>query len=797
MHGGAVASAHRRAPRCVFFSCITVGYYEKLLIYEGIYDIIVIENEVVTICSDRGKREVLSFMGHWNRYKVTGVWKGAKFGFGCYAVDCSTSEKYAITGSSGVVFKGDILQGLFTSRGDFHGTPMLEMTKRLPNMGKDDTKSAFCSMGFKDDEVDSLYNQYGTSTVFEVHRRPSIIKRHVDASRYGELYKALRNSCMDNDVKVKYDFLPSALCERLVQTYGSRALSVLEENPYAMVWHEYVDMRFGDAERVSMMQGMEYNDSRRVEALLKQAFRSIINGCGDAFLEVSDGMEFYCWMQDAIELSGRWIPAWRLDYATLADASLKFASSDGMTLITRNGKTCLYCSESYLAEVHLASNLMNLLKKAPLFDGSGKDVLKYIEDYCVQTGTVSASGDVGLDDKQIMAIVSALRNRASIITGGPGRGKTAIAACICYCWRQRMKGRIILTSYTGKAVSRLHQSVSGYLPFEVEARTMASVNADPCMTPDALRGALVIVDEVSMVDVPTMSRFLSQFSDAQFVFVGDADQLPSIGMGQLLKDMLDSGVIPSEHLVTNYRARGVAGYTLACNSDVIAEKRFADIVYDEYFKWVSQDERPSDAFDKMVDSYMGLIANGYAPDEICMLSPFKSEKDPFSVVTLNLTIRDKVNPNGKPVSLNYAKEPLHIGDRVLMTQNMRDKGIVNGDTGYLIDYDTHSRKYTEVLDDDTHVELTGEEASHLELGYALTVHKSQGSEYKHILFAISSRTLADWAMRFVTRNLIYTAVTRSRSGVYLFGSRQAFEQALRNSNPVRKTLLAEWLREYA
>ena len=736
-------------------------------------------------------------MGRWNRYKVTGVWKGAKFGFGCYALDCSTSEKYAITGSSGVVSKGDILQGLFTSRGDFYGTPMLEMTKRLPNMGKDDTKSALCAMGFEDDEVESLYNQYGMSTAFEVHRRPSVIKRHVDASRYDRLHEVLHNSRMDNDVKAKYDFLPSALCERLVQAYGSRALPVLEKNPYAMVWHEYVDMRFGDAERVSMMLGMEYDDSRRVEALLKQAFNSILGGCGDAFLEVSDDGEFYRWMQEAVDLSGHWISAWSLDYTTLANASQGFASSDEMTLVMRDGRSCLYRSESYLAEVHVASSLTDMLKKAPLFDGSGKDVLKYIEDYCVQTGTVSASGDVGLDDKQIMSIVSALRNRVSIITGGPGRGKTAIAACICYCWRQEMKGRIILTSYTGKAVSRLHQSVSGYLPFEVEARTMASINVDPCMTPDALRGALVIVDEVSMVDVPTMSRFLSQFSDAQFVFVGDADQLPSIGMGQLLKDMLDSGVIPSERLVMNYRARGVAGYTLACNSDAIVEERFADIAYDDYFKWVSQDERPSDAFGKMVDSYMELIGNGYEPDEICLLSPFKSEKDPFSVVTLNLTIRDKVNPNGKPVSLNYAKEPLRLGDRVLMTQNMRDKGIVNGDTGYLVDYDSHSRKYTVVLDDDTHVELTGEEASHLELGYALTVHKSQGSEYKHVLFAISSRTLADWATRFATRNLVYTVVTRSRSGVSLFGSRRAFEQALRNPNPVRKTLLSEWLREYA
>ena len=179
---------------------------------------------------------------------------------------------------------------------------------------------------------------------------------------------------------------------------------------------------------------------------------------------------------------------------------------------------------------------------------------------------------------------------------------------------------------------------------------------------------------------------------------------------------------------------------------------------------------------------------------MCLLGAFKSDKDPFSIVNLNIRLRDKVNPNGTSIpGLKYHGTNIRVGDRVIIVDNLPEADAVNGDVGTLESY--YGDSVVIVLDKGADITLTRSDFPSIELGYALTVHKSQGSEYKRILLAVSPRLSAPWAANFATRNLMYTAVTRAKDAVMLFGSQDALRVCLANEMAPRHTRLCEFIAE--
>ncbi|MDO4595469.1 MAG: AAA family ATPase [Coriobacteriaceae bacterium] len=734
----------------------------------------------------------------WKRFIVKGVWKN---GTGCFGKVYPNGEEVALSCAPVALSKGMVVQGQFSEdpKG-FAGKRLFVLERHVPGMSEAQTADVLRSVGLSLDELHAIYGKFGRSAAYALLSRPSNMKKlalDLGSARVAEIQEKLNALRHPNDVRQAFPFLSKALCEKLSGCLGHNAVALLTSDPYAWCSGDGALVRFADAERIYMHTGGNPMSEKRIDSLLLRSMESILGRTGDMFLEVSDDEAFWGWMTEASELSGRVDGSWELPAATLANLAMDFVSRGGACLERDGSASCLY-SMSNLADERAVAALGDMASLPPLYKGDGRTTLRRIEDYCERAGLVSVDGDVGMDDLQIMAVANALRHRVSVIAGGPGRGKTAITSCICDCWQAEFGAgsNIMLTSLTGKAVSRLKSSVGRTVDMDgVRACTMASVIVNPKIQSGGVNRTLVVVDEASMVDMHSMARFLGKMGDVQMVFIGDVDQLPSIGAGQLLRDLIDSDVFEVTYLEKNYRARGRDGATLADNADAIAENRIADVRYDEYFNWHDASAGEAEVFADILSKYMDLMATEDAAD-VCLLSPFKSEKDPFSVVRLNHAIhRAKGMAPGAPGAYAmYYGEPILPGDRVVVTHNLPDYAVVNGDTGELVRYMSDGEALVH-LDDDRELLLSRSEAAdNLEMGYALTVHKSQGSEYRHVLFAVSGRMAAPWARGFATRNLVYTAVTRSSSRVHLFGSRPAFERSLANTLPPRRTRLVERLR---
>lgn len=734
----------------------------------------------------------------WKRFIVKGVWKN---GTGCFGKVYPNGEEVALSCAPVALSKGMVVQGQFSEdpKG-FAGKRLFVLERHVPEMSEAQTADVLRSVGLSLDELHAIYGKFGRSAAYALLSRPSNMKKlasDLGSARVAEIQEKLNALRHPNDVRQAFPFLPKALCEKLSGCLGRNAVALLTSDPYAWCSGDGALVRFADAERIYMHTGGNPMSEKRIDSLLLRSMESILGRTGDMFLEVSDDEAFWGWMTEASELSGRVDGSWELPAATLANLAMDFVSRGGACLERDGSASCLY-PMSNLADERAVAALGDMASLPPLYKGDGRTTLRRIEDYCERAGLVSVDGDVGMDDLQIMAVANALRHRVSVIAGGPGRGKTAITSCICDCWQAEFGAgaSIMLTSLTGKAVSRLKSSVGRTVDMDgVRACTMASVIVNPKIQSGGVNRTLVVVDEASMVDMRSMARFLGKMGDVQMVFIGDVDQLPSIGAGQLLRDLIDSDVFEVTYLEKNYRARGRDGATLADNADAIAENRIADVRYDEYFDWHDASAGEAEVFADILDKYMDLMATEDAAD-VCLLSPFKSEKDPFSVVRLNHAIhRAKgMAPAAPGAYAMYYGEPILPGDRVVVTHNLPDYAVVNGDTGELVQYMPDGEALVR-LDDDRELLLSRSEAAdNLEMGYALTVHKSQGSEYRHVLFAVSGRMAAPWARGFATRNLVYTAVTRSSSRVHLFGSRPAFERSLANTLPPRRTRLVERLR---
>lgn len=734
----------------------------------------------------------------WKRFIVKGVWKN---GTGCFGKVYPNGEEVALSCAPVALSKGMVVQGQFSEdpKG-FAGKRLFVLERHVPEMSEAQTADVLRSVGLSLDELHVIYGKFGRSAAYALLSRPSNMKKlasDLGSARVAEIQEKLNALRHPNDVRQAFPFLSKALCEKLSGCLGRNAVALLTSDPYAWCSGDGALVRFADAERIYMHTGGNPMSEKRIDSLLLRSMESILGRTGDMFLEVSDDEAFWGWMTEASELSGRVDGSWELPSATLANLAMDFVSRGGACLERDGSASCLY-SMSNLADERAVAALGDMASLPPLYKGNGRTTLRRIEDYCERAGLVSVDGDVGMDDLQMMAVANALRHRVSVIAGGPGRGKTAITSCICDCWQAEFGAgaSIVLTSLTGKAVSRLKSSVGRTVDMGgVRACTMASVIVNPKIQSGGVNRTLVVVDEASMVDMHSMARFLGKMGDVQMVFIGDVDQLPSIGAGQLLRDLIDSDVFEVTYLEKNYRARGRDGATLADNADAIAENRIVDVRYDEYFNWHDASAGEAEVFADILNKYMDLMATEDAAD-VCLLSPFKSEKDPFSVVRLNHAIhRAKGMAPGAPGAYAmYYGEPILPGDRVVVTHNLPDYAVVNGDTGELVQYMPDGEALVR-LDDDRELLLSRSEAAdNLEMGYALTVHKSQGSEYRHVLFAVSGRMAAPWARGFATRNLVYTAVTRSSSRVHLFGSRPAFERSLANTLPPRRTRLVERLR---
>ena len=551
--------------------------------------------------------------------------------------------------------------------------------------------------------------------------------------------------------------LGSARAAAVFRRYGEESARIVQENPYRLI----ADIRgigFAIADNIARTLGITGDAPMRLQAGLYFVLASARDRDGHC------GLPETLFVDEAVNTLGPHESAIRnaLD-AELTEGELVRVDVDGVP--------CVFTARIHVQERTIAERLV-ALHRHPLGEAV-IDIPRALEWVQQRTGT-------RLSADQQHAVATALQAKVVVITGGPGVGKTTILNSVLRILRS--KGlRAHLCAPTGRAARRLSEA-SG-----LEAKTMhRTLEFDPSdgrfrrNKENLLATDLVVVDEVSMVDVPMMAALLLAIPEsARLLLVGDVDQLPSVGPGHVLGDIIRAGIMPVEILRQVHRqAEGSEIVTNAhrVNRGESLKTGSPGAGGDFLFVDCEEAEKTSAIIVRMVAERIPA-RYGRRPDEIQVLTPMR--KTVLGTDYLNEALRRRLNPEGERLP-GRGDHQYAVGDRVMQVENNYEKDVYNGDIGMVTAYDSDERL--------AWAEISGQRVSYglSELGqlrhaYAVTIHKSQGSEYPVVVVPM---TLQHRIM--LRRNLLYTAVTRAKNLVVLIGQRRALEQAIRNDEGIQR-----------
>lgn len=551
---------------------------------------------------------------------------------------------------------------------------------------------------------------------------------------------------------------------RLVQKYGDDVPYVLREEPYRMI-HEIDGIGFKTADQIALAYGIQPDDEERLSAGLTYVLYEMTqNG--------------HVCIPDA-ELVRRAALILRADSLRLHEILQESIAMGQLDTSVYQGNTFIYTPQSYEEEVCIAERIREMTTlKQPKPRIHVELFLDRWQDSC----------HFSLADKQREAVEKSLQSGMLVITGGPGTGKTTVVQAIIRMAEQEGL-RIVLCAPTGRAAKRLEETT------ERKAKTIHRL-----LVPDGFQGDvqvfeynetkllpadLVIVDEVSMLDMEMMYHLLQALNPrCRCILVGDADQLPSVGAGAVLHDIIQSQVVPVVRLDTIFRQQ--EGGRIVTNAHLINHGRLPVVNADPEFRFVEiQNEEEGAA--KVCQIYQTESAEAEDKFVVQILAPMY--KNPCGVEHLNTVIQEQTNaPCPGKGEYKNGKTLFRRGDKVMQKQNNYDKGVFNGDIGeiFAIQNDIIYVRYPE-----QDVKYEGQEVDEITLAYAITVHKSQGSEYSTVIMTIVNSHVV-----MLQRNLFYTAVTRAKRKVILVGTKIALQTAIQNTRTSRRfTLLTPRLRE--
>lgn len=773
----------------------------------------------------------------YKEFTVKGVWKSGK---GCFAVDENWDSCVLVDfPNTHALRKGETIGAVVGDPKLWSGHVTYSIDMLVP---------AFCTKteavryftdelkldGVTQAQVKGVYDEYGRFFLQKFFRDSSLISKSSVLNRRAKqslsFYVQAKDSAML--IETMFPFLQNrkasfyygeqpdihhykgSLSGGIFAKYGGHSIAILRSNPYELAFDsDFRSFTFPIAEKCAVTAGLAKDADARVIALMAKAAMNYIATDWDGStcfpLPQNDTTNFNAWGNFFVSLSGAESKDYELSGQTFVDHLKDFmdVAQYGIRLVSLHGTwyvTSLYDAEhrfvNKLYEMHEQSSMCFVDDKAFHAD------IKAIEmSTSVRIGSV-----YHFHKHQKEAIRAALDNPVSIITGGPGRGKTDVIAAIVELWHKYTGLSSVVTSFTGKATAHAKEGLSSVSHLCLVATMCQLIYGG---LKGSCRHCLVIIDEATMVSTSLFEQFLSQCEDCQIAVVGDVDQLPSIDSGQVFRDLIESKHFSVTRLTENQRL--AHGGLDKAEAAVINNNFFAmlngmgDLItwLPNQFEWATNGMAESDAVTAMEQEYLRWIGKS-TPDfkKAVMLSPVKSPSDPFSVHRLNKDIQAVVNPwkkgaksNEKGYSSNivYGQKPydvrIRVGDRVMITKNMHDHGVMNGDIGTLL---ASGDGYRIAMDNGSVVTLPEDAKENIDLAYAMTVHKSQGSDYEHVLIGMSSRMSYGWfAERFMSRNLVYTAATRMKQSVQFFGDKAAFDGAIQRSAASRTTMLPMLLRD--
>ncbi|CAK1227771.1 ATP-dependent RecD-like DNA helicase [Fructobacillus tropaeoli] len=576
--------------------------------------------------------------------------------------------------------------------------------------------------------------------------------------------------------------LSADVAGRLFDHYGEEAQEVLQKTPYRLVY-EFDGLPFKKVDAIAKQAGFPDDHPDRIQA---GVYAGILNACysaGHTYLTVDQAL-------------------------AAAQSTLQSNSSSMQTAIDQalgalvSQERLIYEDGNYSptdlkgAEVLVSSKVKSLLK--------AKSAVQTTPDLVDTTFVVPENLD--LDEVQRAAVEAALTNQVFVLTGGPGTGKTTVTKTLVATWEALVRhqaqsqgrdkewakqNRVRLASPTGRAAKRMTE-ITGYEATTIH-RLLGITDGDDAEfdADNPISGGLLIIDEASMLDISLAeSLFAALPKDMHIVLVGDADQLPSVGPGNVLYDLIQSQVVPHVALERIYRqgkGSSISALAQSINAGILP-KDFEENQSDRSTFLTTADQVPR-AVSQVLQA---AVKKGFTADQVQVLAPMY--KTPAGVLALNQIAQDLFNPV-KPgqKTLQQGETIFRLGDKVLQLENDSERDIYNGDMGQVIAI--HYKKEPGVAADSLVVDFDGQEVwytsktlNQLTLAYATTIHKAQGNEFKLVILVLTGQFKI-----MLNQNLVYTAITRAKESLVMVGDYSAYEYAATHPVPVRQTFLQELL----
>ena len=571
--------------------------------------------------------------------------------------------------------------------------------------------------------------------------------------------------------------------KKVYDALGVNAVEKIQENPYILVDIVY-GVNFNNIDKIAMQIGIPMDSDYRIKSGIKYALL-VASYNGNTCVLKENLIEY---VKNVLEV----------DRERIEDNLINLNVSSQIHIDVENHNEYVFLEELYKAEKNIAQRLLTL---------RDCDNVKFIKNFDNEIKKHEKKIDIELSEKQFEAVRQINENNVCIITGGPGTGKTTIIKCVLEVYKSHKK-KVVLCAPTGRAAKRMSETTGEdaktiHRLLEIgkfEEDKLGSVDTD--VSP--VDADVLVVDEMSMVDVFLMNYLVKAlFLGTKVIFVGDPNQLPSVGPGCILKDLIDSGEFATVHLDKIFRQAAkskiiVNAHNVNNGVNFIGRKDYAEDAENDFF-YINESNQ-----DKMLYQVLSLSKErlkNYGDYEffrnIQVLTPTKKGK--MGTKELNKSLQEALNPmNEEIVEKTYGEVTFREGDRVMQIKNNYDiywekgsrndlrtyesgTGVFNGEIGRIIKIDTKERQIQVEFDDGKVTWYAFSELDQLEHAYAITIHKAQGSEFDVVILVVpqSSNML-------LTRNLLYTGITRAKKLLIVIGNKNLVEYMVNNCDTKKR-----------
>ena len=552
-----------------------------------------------------------------------------------------------------------------------------------------------------------------------------------------------------------------SLANRIYEKYGSDAVLVSKTDPYRLC-DEIRGIGFVTADRIAFGVGFKPGDEHRLASGIRYVLEESLNNDGHTYLPESTFLSRAC------EILG-------VNEEVIQRAAQRLALQGKIIYDQVDGENCVFSKSAYDCELDIANRLHQLIRRPVDPDSAPK------------VHTTLSSG-IELSPAQVEALETALKNRVCVITGGPGTGKTTLIRGIIESLQKDRK--IALAAPTGRAAKRMSEA-TGLEAMTIHRLLEYGQGEDELFNRNEsapLKQKIVIVDEMSMVDIFLMRALLRALKpDAHLILTGDSDQLPSVGAGNVLKDIISSGSVPVIRLTEIFRQSRLSDIVLNAHRINRGEMPVVNGKGSDFFlERCESASRAAEGAVELVKTRLPRFMKLDPVKDIQVMAPMK--RGEAGVFAMNELLQQHLNPpSDKKPQLKRGQTVFRLSDKVMQTRNdysacwtragEEGSGVFNGDIGYITEVDSENKLVTVRFEDERLCVYDREMLEDLELAYCMSVHKSQGCEFPCIVLP-----LVGGPPMLMTRNLLYTAVTRARKLVVIIGRSACVQQMVNNNH---------------